>query len=436
MSKSRILILAVLLLAGIAYLYAKGKIVSQLRSSDRPIPTTRVRRANVQVDVYADGDLRPVKSSILLAPPIWGNLQIIKLLPTGTHVEKDEVVLQFDPSEQEYKLEQAQSDLAAAQQEVTKSKADAEVQRAQDQVALLKAKFDVRSAELDVGRNELLSSIDAQKNNLALDEARRRLAQLQDDVKSRRALNDAALAVSQEKRNKAQLAIQQAEEAMRRMTIKAPFDGVMSVSENPDAMGGIHIGGMQMPEYREGDQTRPGNTIAEVYDPTDLEIQSKIAESDRANVSPGQTATVSVDAVPDATYKGKVRSVASMSSQGMFWNNGGTRKFDASFTLDNSDARLRPGESARITVQGKVFQDVLVVLRQAIFDRNGTPIIYVRDGDGFSARDIKIVARTESQVAIEGVSQGTEVALVDPEKQAVKNAAVPVAGPALGGAAR
>lgn len=436
MTRSRILILTVLLLAGIAYVFGSRKIVSQLHGAERPIPTARVKRANVQVDVYADGDLRPVRSSILLAPAIWGNLQIIRLLPTGTHVKKDEVVLQFDPSEQQYRLEQAQSDLAGAQQEVTKSKADAEVQRAQDQVALLKAKFDVRSAELDVARNELLSSIDAEKNNLALEEAKRRLAQLQDDVKSRQALNDATLAVSQEKRNKAQLEIQQAQETMQRMTIRAPFDGTVSVHENPDAMGGIYIGGMQMPEYREGDQTRPGNTIAEVYDANDLEIQSKIAESDRANVSPGQTVTVTVDAVPDATYVGKLKNVASMSSQGMYWNNGGTRKFDASFALNSTDARLRPGESAHIAVEGKVLTDVLVVLRQAIFDRNGNPIVYVRDGDGFNAREIRIVARTESQAAIEGVAEGTEVALVDPEKQSVKNAPQSSSGPAVGGAAR
>ena len=73
--------------------------------------------------------------------------------------------------------------------------------RAQDEVALLTARFDVRRGELDTSANEFIGAIDAQKNVLSLEEARRRLAQLQEDVKSRAATNDASLAVALEKRN-------------------------------------------------------------------------------------------------------------------------------------------------------------------------------------------------------------------------------------------
>ena len=59
-------------------------------------------------------------------------------------MKKDDVVIEFDPSEQEFNLEQAKSDLAQGEQEITKAKADAAVQTSQDQVDLLKAKFDVR----------------------------------------------------------------------------------------------------------------------------------------------------------------------------------------------------------------------------------------------------------------------------------------------------
>ena len=51
--------------------------------------------------------------------------------------------------------------------------------KAEDKVALLKAKFDVRRAELEVGRNELVSDIDAKKNLLTLEQAKRHLEQLQ-----------------------------------------------------------------------------------------------------------------------------------------------------------------------------------------------------------------------------------------------------------------
>ena len=57
----------------------------------------------------------------------------------------------------------------------------------QDQVDLLTARFGVRRSELEVKRNELLSSIDAKKNELSLEEAKRRLQQLESDIKSRQA---------------------------------------------------------------------------------------------------------------------------------------------------------------------------------------------------------------------------------------------------------
>ena len=84
-------------------------------------------------------------------------------------------------------------------------KADAAVQGAQDDVALLTARFDVRRTELDASGNEFIGAVDAQKNILSHEEARRRLAQLLEDVKSRAATNQASLAVVQEKRTKAQL---------------------------------------------------------------------------------------------------------------------------------------------------------------------------------------------------------------------------------------
>ena len=82
-------------------------------------------------------------------------------------------------------------------------KADGAVQKAQDDVALLTASFDVRRAELDAPATSSSRAIDAKKNVLSLEEARRRLAQLEEDVKSRAATSQASLAVVEEKRHKA-----------------------------------------------------------------------------------------------------------------------------------------------------------------------------------------------------------------------------------------
>ena len=59
-------------------------------------------------------------------------------------------------------------------EQIKKAKADLAIRDNQDQVDLLKARFAVRRAELEVKRNPILSAIDAKKNLLNLEEARKR----------------------------------------------------------------------------------------------------------------------------------------------------------------------------------------------------------------------------------------------------------------------
>ncbi len=161
------------------------------------------------------------------------------MLHTGAPVKKGELVMEFDPSEQHFKLDQNRSELLQAEQEITKAKADAAVGAAADKVALLKARFDVRRAELDVQKNELVSAIDARKNDLALEQAKRVLAELEQDVKSRSVSNQATIALAEEKRNKAKLAMDQAQDNINKMRVTAPMDGLVALEKNEGAIGGF-----------------------------------------------------------------------------------------------------------------------------------------------------------------------------------------------------
>ncbi len=148
-------------------------------ATDSEIPTATVKEVDLQLKVSTTGVLRTSQSRTISAPAIGGGtLQIVTLARSGAQVHTGDVVLEFDPSQQQYNLGQNRSDLLQAEQEIVKAKADADVQTAEDQTALLKAKYAVRRAELEVSKNELASTIDAQKNLLALDEAKRALAQL------------------------------------------------------------------------------------------------------------------------------------------------------------------------------------------------------------------------------------------------------------------
>jgi len=385
--------------------------------SDRgvAVPTARLAKGPLRLTVHATGDLRAGRTMSLVAPPVGGMLRLVRMVPTGVPVRAGDVIIEFDPADQQFTLEQSRSEVAEAEQEIAKMKADTAAQGAQDEVGLLTARFAVRRAELDASANELIAAIEAEKNVLTLDEARRALEQLTQDVQSRAATNSASLAVLLEKRNKATLAMQRAQQVIDSLVIKAPLDGVVSVKDNRDAMGGMMIWGMSMPEYREGDTVWPGRPVADVIEAGRMELRAKIDENDRANLTEGQDAAVEIDSIPGQTFPAKVGALSGLASRaGFFESSGVTRQFDVTFQFVKADERMKAGASANVTIDGKVVADALTVARQAVFQKNGKTYVFVKTGDRFQSREIKIVNRTESRAAIEGLAEGTEVALVDP----------------------
>jgi HlyD family secretion protein len=378
------------------------------------IPTGLAKRGDLDMKVYVNGELRASHSEMLTAPPIGGGaLQITHLLHTGTAVKKGDLVMEFDPSEQRYKLDQNRSELMQADQEITKARADAAVVAAQDKVALLKARFDVRRAELDVLKNELVSSIDARKNDLALEQSKRVLAELEQDVKSRSASGEATISLAEEKRNKAKLAMDQAQDNINKMRVTAPMDGLVALEKNQGAAGGFFFSGMSLPEYHEGDQVEAGRSVGQVIDPKGMELVAKVGELERNNIKEGQLVDLQLDALPGSTFHGTVKTVGGNNAR-RFWEDDSSSKFEISVTLATTDAQMRPGLTAHVFINSDPQKNVIYAPRQALFLKENKRIVYVRNGNSFEPREVKIQAQNESRAAIAGISAGTEIALVDP----------------------
>lgn len=404
--------------AGVVLCAVVGVVAAVRRASPTTgaddVPTARVKRGALEMKVYVIGELRASHSEMLTAPPIGGGaLQITHLLHTGSPVKKGDLVMEFDPSEQHFKLDQNRSELQQAEQEITKAKADAAVVAAQDKVALLKARYDVRRAELDVQKNELVSTIDAKKNDLALEQAKRVLAELEQDVKSRSASNQAAISLAEEKRNKAKLAMDQAQGNIDKMRVVAPMDGLVALEKNEGAAGGFYFSGMSLPEYREGDQVEPGRTVGQVVDAKEMELSARVGELERNNIKEGQSVDLQLDAFPGNTFHGTVKTVGGANTRRM-WDDDTSTKFEVTIKLATTDPRMRPGLTAHISINGDPRKDVLYVPRQALFLKENKRVVYVHNGGNFESREVKIKAENESRAAIEGIGAGTEIALIDP----------------------
>src|SRR6267143_2032192 len=73
---------------------------TSLTATDGKIPVALVQRGDLDLKVYATGELRASHSLVLTAPAIGGGaLQITQLLHTGTPVKKGDIVFEFNPSE-------------------------------------------------------------------------------------------------------------------------------------------------------------------------------------------------------------------------------------------------------------------------------------------------------------------------------------------------
>ena len=396
---------------------------SDLRSSDDDIPLALVKRGELHIKVYTTGELRANHSVTLSAPPIGGgSLQITKLLHTGTPVKKADVVVEFDPSEQLYKLEQSRSELLQAEQDIIKAKDDAAVQAAQDKVALLKARFDVRRAQLEMQKNELVSTIDAQKNQLALDQANRTLTELEHDIQSHGITGKTAIDLAREKWHKAKLSMDQARQSIQKIRVVSPIDGLVAIQKN---VGDFAFSGMSLPDFHEGDQAQPGSAIAQVIDSRDMELSTKVSEIDRANMSIGQPAEIQFDALAGRVFHGVLKSAGGMVQRNFFWEDVGS-KYDVSVQLTDPGPRLLPGLTARIVILGDNEPNTLYIPRQAIFQKEGTQTVFMKKGASFKQLPIKVDAESESRAAIEGLKEGDEVALIDP------TAATKTASSALG----
>ncbi|MBN1567814.1 MAG: HlyD family efflux transporter periplasmic adaptor subunit [Acidobacteria bacterium] len=417
------------------------------RKAEAHIPVVRVAREPVEAKIHLIGELGPSRSAMIVAPPAGGILQIVSLAKTGTMVKEGDIAVQFDPSEQEYNLEQSKSQLEEAEQQIRKMKADQAVRVAQEQVTLLKAEYDVKRAELKVKGNDLLSGIEARKNIIALEEARRKLEQLRRDIRSRASSDAADLIVQDVARTKAMMGMKMAQQFIDNMTCRAPISGVVVVARSLESL--VSAGGVisinsedDIPELRPGSQIYPGNLVAQIQDVEHMEISSKVIETDRANIESGRDIDVIADSKPLKIYKGKIKSLAQSASNPQ--NEGAyvdyleglsTRSFAALFQVDTQGDAIRMGVTARVTVSGNDVRDALSLPRQALHQKEGKTVVYVRRAEGWEPRDVRVQYLTESRAVIEGLPEGTEVALVNPEQEKTRSAGKtgPVS-PVLGGA--
>jgi biotin carboxyl carrier protein len=380
------------------------------QSEEAELPATPVKRTSVAFSITAKGDLQGGNSKMMSAP-MTGSAQLIltDLRKPGELVKEKDVVAQFDPTEENFKLREAEADLAEAEQQVIQAESEKLAKEEELNAELIKARADLRVAELECTRNPLLATIAAKQNDLALAGARDQLSKLERDYPERKAAASASIAIQEAGRKKAIVQADTARRNIQNMTLRAPVAGYVNVERNTNS--NWMFPGMTFPLYQVGDAVRAGMSVAQIPDLTSWEVIARIAEQDRGHLSVGEPAQFTIVALPGRKYGGKVTNLGG--TTGPPWD----RRFECKLALEKPTPDLRPGMSVRIVVETGRMDSVLAIPAQALFERDGKPFVYAKTVAGFSPQDVKLVRRSESQVVVEGLREGQLVALASPDQK-------------------
>jgi len=322
----RLLMLAILA-AGGWYGYRWYK---QLPSHQEQVATAKVQRSDVVIRAFSRGELRAVRSVTLTAPNLNGTVQVTRLAPAGALATEKDLVVEYDDSERQAALDEANLAVQSDDEQIKYVKANQLITKSQDDVTLLATRYNIRRAELNVQKAPVIDEIDNKKNQLDLEKNKQALAQLETDVKMRQAQFDSQLAVYQEARNRDLLNVAREKQRIANTKTLAPITGMVSVRQN--RAGNFNFGQV-MPDIREGDTLSPGMPVADLLDLSEVEVWAKVGELDRANLKEGQDAVLQLDSIPDKQFHGKIKALSGTAAADVF-SGDPAKKFDVVFSVD------------------------------------------------------------------------------------------------------
>ena len=193
----------------------------------------------------------------------------------------------------------------------------AEVQQAKANLVLAKSKYD-RAVEL------------SQRNFIS--------GQAKDEAENNLRVAESAVAL--------------VEARLAKTEIKAPFSGVI----------GLRVVSV-------GDYVKEGADMVNLESIDPLKVDFRVPETYMRQVQPGQTLTVTLDALPGKTFEGKVLAVNPLVDAA-------GRAVVIRAIVRNADTSLRPGMFTRVNLITKDAKDALVIPEQAIVPQGDEQFVF------------------------------------------------------------
>jgi multidrug efflux pump subunit AcrA (membrane-fusion protein) len=183
------------------------------------------------------------------------------------------------------------------------------------------------------------------------------------------------------------------------------------------------------------------NVLMTIPDTSAFEVAISVGEEYRGKLQPGNKALITVEAIPGLTIEGELKKIENLARNRVQWDQASPKVFDCVINPAKSDPRMLSGMTTRVEIVAEVIPDTLTVPLEAVYNEDGTPIVYVKTGEGTDRRVVKPGKSNDHQVEIlEGLSEGELVDLTPSrssaggsptpeEKKPQATPATPAAGP-------
>ncbi|MGI6367415.1 MAG: efflux RND transporter periplasmic adaptor subunit [Anaerolineae bacterium] len=293
---------------------------------------------------------------------------------------------------------QAQRDAVCGQVGVMASQADCDAANSR----VKSGEIAVEIATLELQRMQAgVSAADAAAAKAQVDQALAQLAsanaQLQrtqaEAEQARQGASEADLSVVQAQVEQAQVRVDAARARLADVELRAPADGIVADIS-----------------LLVGDMVAAGNPVVTLIDSHAYHLLLSIDETDIGQVTPGQEATVTLDAYPSQPVLGTVSSIGAVGN-----NVQGITMFDVRVNIDATDLALRPFMTAAVDIVVNRQEDAVLVPNRALQrDANGR---FVQRIEGDQAVRVPVTlgaSNAEYTIVTEGLQPGDKLLLPRP----------------------
>jgi HlyD family secretion protein len=414
---------------------------------DRRFAADVARTADVVERVSAPGAVQAAAQSDLTSPAAAKLADLA--VRDGQKVRRGQLVARLESSQVDDSIRQARSAVDSASAldglvpRVPTASAVVAIQQLQQQLsttsdALLRALRGTLPALPPAQRGQVAARLDRAEQQVA--DGQRRASQAADLAlaavdQQTDALRGALRSATAAQRGQAQLALDLAMDQQARLTLDAPMAGTVQLGR---ASGGGQGGGVQLPDLsqlpesaqqavqglagggsqsaggpplRVGSQVSAGQTVATVFDVSNLQVATEVDETDIALIKVGQPADVQLDAFPGASFGARVRRVAVAPSSGQSASGGVTYEVDLALAPGDGGPSPRVGMTATADIQVRQARSALSVPGSALIGRDrGAQAVFVIEGGKVHLRDVQVSVDGDDRAAIAaGLHQGERV---------------------------